>query len=67
MRRLLLATLLALFALSGPALAHGFGQRFTLPLPLSFWITGAGATIVVTFVLIALFLRDTSGVALTPR
>src|SRR5438093_4342390 len=43
---------------SSAALAHGFGQRFDLPLPLAFWLAGAGATIVLTFVLVALFSRD---------
>jgi hypothetical protein len=38
--------------------AHGFGQRFDLPLPLWLWLTGAGTTIVLTFVLMALFVHD---------
>jgi len=41
-----------------PAAAHGFGQRFDLPLPLWLWVGGAGATLVVTFVVIALFVRE---------
>ena len=41
-----------------PAAAHGFGQRFDLPLPLELWLAGAGATIVVTFVVMALFVRE---------
>ncbi|MEO6743116.1 MAG: hypothetical protein ABIS28_00055 [Caldimonas sp.] len=40
--------------------AHGFGQRFDLPLPLWLWIGGAAATIVITFVLVALFARETA-------
>ena len=40
------------------AAAHGFGQRFDLPLPLELWLAGAGATIVVTFVVMALFVRE---------
>jgi hypothetical protein len=39
------------------ALAHGFGERFDLPLPLPLWVTGAAATILVTFVLTSLFVR----------
>jgi hypothetical protein len=38
-----------------PALAHGFGQRFDLPLPLWLWLAGAGASILATFVVVALF------------
>jgi len=36
-----------------PAFAHGFGQRFDLPLPLWMFMTGAGAAVAVTFVLLA--------------
>jgi hypothetical protein len=39
------------------ALAHGLGKRFDLPLPLEFWVTGAGATILLSFVLMGLFVR----------
>jgi hypothetical protein len=42
---------------SSTAAPHGFGQRFDLPLPLWLWITAAGATIVLTFVVIAIFVR----------
>ncbi|HEY2816124.1 MAG TPA: hypothetical protein VGK44_03205 [Casimicrobiaceae bacterium] len=45
---------------ASPALAHGFGQRFDLPLPLTLWLGGAGATIVLTFAMIALFVRERS-------
>ena len=38
--------------------AHGFGQRFDLPLPLWLWIGGAAATILITFVLVAVFARE---------
>src|SRR6185369_8679729 len=41
-----------------PAAAHGFGQRFDLPLPLWLWVVGAGATIVLSFVVIAIFVRE---------
>jgi hypothetical protein len=40
------------------AAAHGFGQRFDLPLPLWLWVSGAGATILLTFALVALFARQ---------
>jgi len=43
-----------------PAAAHGFGQRFDLPLPLWLWVSAAGATIVLTFAAIALFVRERS-------
>ena len=40
-----------------PAAAHGFGQRYDLPVPLSLYLGGAAAAIVFSFVLIALFAR----------
>lgn len=40
-----------------PANAHGFAQRYDLPVPLWLYIYGAAATVVVSFLLIALFLR----------
>ena len=40
------------------ALAHAFGQRYDLPLPLSFYVVGAGATVAFSFVVMAFFLRD---------
>ncbi|MFO1184889.1 MAG: hypothetical protein U1E56_08885 [Bauldia sp.] len=52
------AFIAAMPAFAGPAWAHGFGQRFDLPLPLAFWEIGAGLTIVLTFVVMALFVRE---------
>ena len=46
-----------IFAASSPAAAHGFGQRYDLPIPLAHYIWGAGATVALSFVLLALFLR----------
>lgn len=50
-----------------PAGAHGFGQRFDLPLPLQFWEIGAGLTIVFTFVVMALFVREKGASERYPR
>jgi hypothetical protein len=35
--------------------AHGFGQRYDLPIPLGFYVVGAGATVALSFVLVAVF------------
>lgn len=43
--------------IAGPAAAHGFGQRFVLPLPLWLWVVGAGLTIVLTFAVMSIFVR----------
>src|SRR4029077_6838379 len=42
-----------------PASAHGFGQRYDLPLPLSLYIFGAAAAVVFSFVVVGLFVRTT--------
>lgn len=52
---------------AAPAAAHGFGQRFDLPLPLSFWVTGAGLSIVLSFVVMAIFVREGAGERDYPR
>lgn len=39
------------------ASAHGFGQRFDLPVPLELYLLGSGATVALSFAVIALFGR----------
>lgn len=57
-RRMIISALLGLFFSSPmPGLAHGFAQRYDLPVPLSLYISGAAATVAVSFIVIALFLR----------
>jgi hypothetical protein len=43
--------------LTTPAWGHGFGERYDLPIPLSFYLAGAAAAVVVSFLIAALFLR----------
>ena len=50
---------MAVCALTAPASAHGFGQRYDLPLPLSLYLYGTAAVVVVTFVIVGLFVRRT--------
>jgi len=38
--------------------AHGFGQRYDLPLPLSLYVTGAALTVAVSCVMLAVFVRS---------
>jgi len=40
-----------------PAAAHGFGQRYDLPLPLSLYLFGAAGAVVVSFIIVGLFVR----------
>jgi hypothetical protein len=49
------------------AVAHGFGQRYDLPLPLSFYLVGAAAAVVVSFVIVGLFVREVSRARDYPR
>ena len=43
----LIALVLALLA--SPAYAHGFGQRYDLPVPLNMFLIGAVATVALSF------------------
>ena len=43
--------------LAQPAYAHGFGERTELPVPLGLFLIGAGATVALSFAIIALFVR----------
>jgi len=56
------ATVLA--ALTGsasqPAAAHAFGQRYDLPLPLDFYLTGGAAVVLLSFVIAVVMLRPAS-------
>jgi hypothetical protein len=47
-----------LCALATPAAAHGFGQRYELPVPLSLYLYGAAAVVALSFVLLGLFVRQ---------
>lgn len=56
----LLAGALAQFIHGKPAFAHGFGERYDLPVPLWLYITGAGLTVAFSFVVIGAYLRGVS-------
>jgi hypothetical protein len=51
-------TLWLVSANAGPAAAHGFGQRYDLPIPLSFYLWGGGAVVAFSFVIFAFFLSS---------
>ena len=46
-----------------PVYAHGFGERYDLPVPLGYYLVGAGATVALSFVVIGAFVRGSAGVA----
>ena len=58
---------LALGLLAKPAYAHGFGQRYDLPVPLNMFLIGAGATVALSFVVIGLFVGRESTEFRYPR
>jgi len=49
------AGLFALLLVPAAASAHAFGQQYTLPLPLSLYMVGAGAALVASFAILGLF------------
>lgn len=55
--RLPAAAVAAIIGRAAPAGAHGFGQRYDLPLPLSLYLVGAAAAVVFSFVIVGLFVR----------
>ncbi|MCL4766026.1 MAG: hypothetical protein KJZ80_07335 [Hyphomicrobiaceae bacterium] len=59
--------LLATFGAAGPANAHGFGQRYELPLPLSLYLFGAAAAVLLSFAVFGLFVRRAPARGATAR
>ena len=56
-RRGIIASLVILpfIVASRPVLAHGFGERYDLPVPLNFFLVGAAATVAFSFLVIGYF------------
>jgi hypothetical protein len=61
------SALLALLTAATPALAHGFGDRYDLPVPLSLWVGGAATAVVLSFVVSGLFVRGSATRGSYPR
>jgi hypothetical protein len=57
MSRFIRASLAAFTLLPADAVAHAFGERYDLPLPLALWLAAAGLTVALSFVVFALALR----------
>ncbi|MGE0705167.1 MAG: hypothetical protein AB7F99_05980 [Vicinamibacterales bacterium] len=57
--------LVACVAHASPARAHAFAERYDLPLPLWYYLAGAGLAVVLSFVAAGLFLRPGARTTLT--
>ena len=44
-----------------PVYAHGFGERYDLPVPLEYYLLGAAATVALSFVVIGVFVKGAPG------
>ncbi|HUO82049.1 MAG TPA: hypothetical protein VM616_04235 [Gammaproteobacteria bacterium] len=62
-----LAAALTVSAASPAALAHGFAQRYDLPVPLHLYIAGAAAAVAFSFLVAAVFIRGRRTVERYPR
>jgi hypothetical protein len=49
------------------ALAHGFGERYELPLPLALFLGASGLVVLASFAAMALFFRSGSDLSRSPR
>ena len=57
----------SVLALARPALAHGFGQRYDLPVPLWLYLYGAASAVLLSFVVFGLFVGERGAVRDYPR
>ncbi len=62
------ATPLLLLAFSAaPVYGHGFGERYDLPLPLSYFAAAGASAVILSFVVVGLFVRAEGGPGSYPR
>ena len=51
------ALMAVIFPFAPPAYAHGFGERYDLPLPLTYFVFAGAAAVAFSFVVVGLFVR----------
>ena len=64
---LLILSILLVLLVPVPVYAHAFGQRYDLPIPLSYFMAGAAATVALSFVVIGMFLKGGNAEYRYPR
>ena len=57
----------SLALLGGTAQAHAFGQRYDLPIPLSYFLAGAAAAVALSFVVMGMFIKGGDSAFRYPR
>ena len=69
LNKLAVAALLAAAAAlaARPVYAHGFGERYDLPIPLGYFLAGAGAAVALSFIVVGMFLGPGGGGSRYPR
>ncbi|MED5409671.1 MAG: hypothetical protein VYE36_03395, partial [Chloroflexota bacterium] len=60
MKKYMVLTILAVsaFMFAPEVSAHGFGERYDLPIPLSYFLIGAALTVIFSFFVIGWFIRS---------
>ncbi len=64
---LLSACILLPASVAAPAYAHGFGERYDLPLPLTYFVFAGAAAVILSFVVVGLFVRGQHDGSAYPR
>ena len=64
---LVMATIVMTAIIASPVSAHAFGQRYDLPIPLSYFLIGAVAAVALSFVVLGMFVQRTAGQVKYPR
>ena len=64
---LIMATLVMTAFIASPVSAHAFGQRYDLPIPLSYFLIGAVAAVALSFVVLGMFVQKSAGQFSYPR
>jgi hypothetical protein len=67
MKVLLVIVAVGIALTTRPVYAHGFGERYDLPVPLWLYLVGAGVAVALSFAVIGFFVRGTSGLHDYPR